>query len=816
MGTVPNPKRTTTVQLAPQLAVSNSLRRRDSNTILERERNQKLTSAVTSRCMQGEESSEALSALTTCEPLEGGKLRARCPSYTNRPASVKLEKDEESGASEGQTGRCPNDMRGSCMDSNANLSTLATAGRVDVCKAGLPAPAAPSKVDTPTDGKGAKAPCYEEVSTEAKAQNLRKDACEGLQNSNDGSAVGLKSGHNSNHSSSPRSSSSEASRVQGDANSTRVGTEAGTPLSQMSEGGAILPGISTSLVSSPMLPEPPLQSTKTDASGTSLVGRQKSECKTGNKSSDTLRDEMLAERRHVAVTTKKSLHPVVPEKDVKSPGDSKPISKTDLPSMASPSNNPTSEGQRRNGDWSPMDVGRKAINGKGTTAEPKQENLQGHQKQYKEVATMTASMECCPLSVKRCQDAEVQAVADVRSQSAGTSPHMTPFAVPPKPISTAKEEAESLTIVYQANAESPSSDEISAGGVVFCDAGIQTIVATHIHTGLQHRASLPAVDHLAEKVRVEAGLCTNMSTSINKCPGSALQQDIELGSKPNESGLLCNMQKALPPLQPVYQINIESHPPSDSNLHNKGLLTTAPTVSVAPPSGHAAEVSDAGLPVKPATSNQEVQAIAALPPQAAKGPSAVPPALQTDHCTQTAPPCIKGNESKVDKPPQLNKLLEGDGVEPRKDGAVKQATTGSGRQQGHKPDRETIANRGLLGQRKKEQDKRKKDTEAASKSNKGKSIHDVVWDEQGMTWEVYGASVDPESLGFAIQSHLQNKIKEHENQTLPRSSLRKSISSQASQGRNPKRGNRSVFRSMLQSVRRPNCCSRPPPSSVLD
>lgn len=39
---------------------------------------------------------------------------------------------------------------------------------------------------------------------------------------------------------------------------------------------------------------------------------------------------------------------------------------------------------------------------------------------------------------------------------------------------------------------------------------------------------------------------------------------------------------------------------------------------------------------------------------------------------------------------------------------------------------------------------------------------EVAWDEQGMTWEVYGASVDLESLGTAIQSHLQSKIWEQE------------------------------------------------------
>ncbi|KAL1249332.1 hypothetical protein QQF64_020337 [Cirrhinus molitorella] len=49
---------------------------------------------------------------------------------------------------------------------------------------------------------------------------------------------------------------------------------------------------------------------------------------------------------------------------------------------------------------------------------------------------------------------------------------------------------------------------------------------------------------------------------------------------------------------------------------------------------------------------------------------------------------------------------------------------------------------------------------------------EIVWDEQGMTWEVYGASLDLESLGFAIQNHLQCKIREHERRI---GSLRRSI-----------------------------------------
>lgn len=54
---------------------------------------------------------------------------------------------------------------------------------------------------------------------------------------------------------------------------------------------------------------------------------------------------------------------------------------------------------------------------------------------------------------------------------------------------------------------------------------------------------------------------------------------------------------------------------------------------------------------------------------------------------------------------------------------------------------------------------------------------DVAWDEKGMTWEVYGASVDLESLGTAIQSHLETKIQEQKKHIR---TLRKSICSESS------------------------------------
>ncbi|XP_069599661.1 G protein-regulated inducer of neurite outgrowth 3 [Ranitomeya imitator] len=97
-----------------------------------------------------------------------------------------------------------------------------------------------------------------------------------------------------------------------------------------------------------------------------------------------------------------------------------------------------------------------------------------------------------------------------------------------------------------------------------------------------------------------------------------------------------------------------------------------------------------------------------------------------------------------------------------------------------------------------------------------KSVKDVVWDEQGMTWEVYGASNDPEALGIAIQNHLQRQIREHEKMIREKlKQNRKSICSDSS-GKKHRRRQHRVFQSILKNFRRPNCCSHPPPSAVIE
>lgn len=113
--------------------------------------------------------------------------------------------------------------------------------------------------------------------------------------------------------------------------------------------------------------------------------------------------------------------------------------------------------------------------------------------------------------------------------------------------------------------------------------------------------------------------------------------------------------------------------------------------------------------------------------------------------------------------------------------------------------------------------KKQLSTDAKLQLKQSKRVKDVVWDEQGMTWEVYGASLDPESLGIAIQNHLQRQIREHEKLIKTQSGqTRRSISSDTSSTKKLKGRQHSVFHSMLQNFRRPNCCVRPAPSSVLD
>ncbi|NXH29117.1 GRIN2 protein, partial [Myiagra hebetior] len=81
-------------------------------------------------------------------------------------------------------------------------------------------------------------------------------------------------------------------------------------------------------------------------------------------------------------------------------------------------------------------------------------------------------------------------------------------------------------------------------------------------------------------------------------------------------------------------------------------------------------------------------------------------------------------------------------------------------------------------------------------------VREVRWDDEGMTWEVYGASVDPEVLGVAIQKHLEFQIEQF--QTEPAVATEKSNEEPPPEKTAKKR----PFRTMMHSLRYPSCCAR--------
>uniref|UniRef100_W5LSR4 Si:dkey-191g9.7 n=1 Tax=Astyanax mexicanus TaxID=7994 RepID=W5LSR4_ASTMX len=98
-------------------------------------------------------------------------------------------------------------------------------------------------------------------------------------------------------------------------------------------------------------------------------------------------------------------------------------------------------------------------------------------------------------------------------------------------------------------------------------------------------------------------------------------------------------------------------------------------------------------------------------------------------------------------------------------------------------------------------DERTNGTDKPSASQKS-PVKEVKWDAEGMTWEVYGASVDPEELGLAIQKHLELQIKETAVKAA-KLARQDTNMSQNSTGKSQRRR-----RSLMAALRPPGCCSR--------
>ncbi|XP_056265863.1 G protein-regulated inducer of neurite outgrowth 3 [Pseudoliparis swirei] len=386
---------------------------------------------------------------------------------------------------------------------------------------------------------------------------------------------------------------------------------------------------------------------------------------------------------------------------------------------------------------------------------------QQHGKQYREASTMTASPSSAP--VKQCHDMEVQAVANTCSQAVATSPSLLPFAAPRRPSGglVPREAAQSLAVVYQVD-----------GGVALQQINMSALSAS--------------TDPRSERLTVEAEMCPNQNVSVVfHSEALSQQQDKRLGTKPKDpEAALCNTN-------PVYQINID-------HSHHKEHEETGNSQNITGLQKCAAKTANAeALTLKSGTPPEMA---GATKPGTAVSLNAAPSLAAVTTKTRQALPTITTTTTAA-----TNTTSKPDLTKRKKAESPKQKAKGGGKVQ--KKEAKTGKQKMEPGRKDEEEDQ-----------NQEKGIHDVVWDEEGMTWEVYGASVDPESLGFAIQSHLQCKIKEQERKLTAQTSFSKTVSGADSPGpvSVSKRRQQNIFRSMLQNVRRPNCCMHPPPSSVLE
>ncbi|XP_059496276.1 uncharacterized protein LOC132206363 isoform X2 [Stegostoma tigrinum] len=93
-------------------------------------------------------------------------------------------------------------------------------------------------------------------------------------------------------------------------------------------------------------------------------------------------------------------------------------------------------------------------------------------------------------------------------------------------------------------------------------------------------------------------------------------------------------------------------------------------------------------------------------------------------------------------------------------------------------------------------------------------VREVKWDDKGMTWEVYGASVDPEVLGLAIQKHLEIQIEQHEKDKMSTAEMTVKQLDNHGDGtrvvgqRGKEKRHLPGFRNMMSSLRHPTCCVR--------
>ncbi|NWW08925.1 GRIN3 protein, partial [Oreocharis arfaki] len=498
---------------------------------------------------------------------------------------------------------------------------------------------------------------------------------------------------------------------------------------------------------------------------------------------------------------------------------------------------------------------------------------------FRETGTMTAQPESSPFTqeaVSRTwRDAEVQAVATVESKSASTSPSIFAAFLKGNPP---PEEKEELHIIYQGGmglSQAALTDSLSSQQRFPCSPGItskSTVVAVAASAQAQP-VKLPGVpsdvaspvsaDNVKPLLPCSPAAVTSQGTSVGNAEMNSAARDVKDASQ------LPKDAPVLPKPIPVEHLDVSSgnQTPSQSGTGAGEPSTTSTNVvpgagnnvrDLVPHGGSSQSPSlcgtDSGVEQKEvlgsseqkpvqskgvsqgeASPNQSVvkpkeENLVVLDPKGGVNVSSQPAAVHVKACSEDAGEKeSRGHRDSGQSQTAGGQCLQA-GLMPKLSVssaglAPSMAASAAPQQQGLQA-RESrhelhtavtpasapaVPN---LGENKKHSTPA---MEARVQVKQSKHVRDVVWDEQGMTWEVYGASLDPESLGIAIQNHLQRQIREHEKLIRAQNNqTRKSISSDTSSNKKLKGRQHNVFQSMLQNFRRPNCCVRPAPSSVLD
>ncbi|XP_066574480.1 G protein-regulated inducer of neurite outgrowth 3 [Amia ocellicauda] len=827
MGTIPNPQRTVTVQMVSPLTVVDNLGSKEPNDNWEHEpklnRNKVCVSPAKpkqDKTLDYGKPSKANISNPAASPNGDHNLQSK--------SEVIIGKDMESSGD--LKSMCASDMKEGQRDNNANLRVLPTVQKEDNSNISQSTSVIQSKAGLQTEEREVKVQSSEKAFQEQNTQAQNSDPM-GISRQD----VSLKD------------TSSEA-LLPKKGNDNCIGTTAKEVVSSVvkakgPEVSNITANPASVQVTNPAKSHQKVQSTTLQECGNDTENLQKVELKQVETLLPKQRTE-LSESRAVApviqtaaTDMKKDLSPGCFEKDLKSLEDSESSSSHKTPAhMLQDATAPGGQQSR----LMVVQMANQAADTQGTLPGEKTQTQQEHCKQFKEAGTMTVLTECSPAPRKKCQDVEVQAVASVQSRSAATSPYLFPPLMPPKVCGEVTENSESLTVVYQINSVSEPVYHIATteapilSTTVVSDTSIQLLAAaSQIHTGPSQVNSSQMTDPISEKARLEVDLSKAVCQNTGKMQHSVstLPQESGPGTKPKEAGQsICNVQKVLAPLQPVYQINIEtpSQPDLTATVSFQSNRPSKPDTQCLVKSEAASAVQTASkvkgsVLEKVITTNlacQVTAGVVALPSEAVQ--SKCPAAESSSHTPLPSGKVTEAPKSTKDDPKavlaQAKAAVDSNSKSAKNEENVKQKAVLSEDKSKVKDQKERKA-AGDSGKHKKDLESKTNQKSSGGKTCKqekaSKSIRDVVWDEQGMTWEVYGASLDPESLGFAIQSHLQCKIREHE-KVITQTKGRKSVSAESSPGKKTKRRQPNVFRSVLQNVRRPNCCVRPPPSSVLD